>query len=520
MTSKLADPAIAQPASAPSTKKKSPWQTWRTMDDTSKLQTNQLLLETSSRLNDAFTELCTFLDSLDSDLTALSNQRKHGQDDVISRIRSKLRLIHHPVLPMVYIAVETIQDAALTLAPVGSTLQLHERNEARRKSEAVCSYSGGGSKKKDGCRMQLMGDFLERSSLDWVQAVGERCVGSRLALGVQQEEGEGDCEEMIMGAADLKVPALPPIQLGGNELGVIEAGYAAGLGTNLSACESNRTHKKRSRGKRFQDESNDERTNTIRSKASKDAGDDDPGSEQDFGTETTVDVDALVSGLKKVDASESNLEKGKSAASCQKTNDTSPSMPSSQPLKKRKLAAVSRQSKSTALPKKKTKKQRATKARAKEFPLPPPAKGSQYTKPEAVSIARAYPKDTNARGSAMQAMIDKGYVPSSKRTIQRLIKLTEDEGKPVPDTPWGSSNGGAPPILGNSDIDAIVARIIHKNARIHGKSDIVEMLVHAARAKMKQRGEDPEGAKTRFSSGVIHNYWVIFKSKLPERYWA
>jgi hypothetical protein len=120
----------------------------------------------------------------------------------------------------------------------------------------------------------------------------------------------------------------------------------------------------------------------------------------------------------------------------------------------------------------------------------------------------------------MQAMIDMGYVPNSKRTIQRLVKLAEDEGKPVPDTPWASSNGGAPAILGNSDIDAIVARVIEKNARISGKDDIVEMLVHAAKAKMKQRGEDPGAAKTQFSNGVIHNYWVIFKSKLPQRYFA
>jgi hypothetical protein len=123
------------------------------------------------------------------------------------------------------------------------------------------------------------------------------------------------------------------------------------------------------------------------------------------------------------------------------------------------------------------------------------------------------------RGSAVSAMIHRGYVPGCKRTLQRLVKLAED-GLPVPDTRWTSSNGGQPPILDNEDIDAIVARIMEKNIKVNGKADVVEMLVHAAKAKMIQKGEDPSTSKAGFSNGAVQNYMTIFKSKLPAEYWA
>jgi hypothetical protein len=148
-----------------------------------------------------------------------------------------------------------------------------------------------------------------------------------------------------------------------------------------------------------------------------------------------------------------------------------------QKQKKRKLSPSSKVSKLKAV---------TTQAVA-NVPIPPPANGHQYTKQEAVSVAAAYPKDSKDRGSAIQTMIDKGYVPTSKRTIQRLLKLA-GEGNQVPHTPWSSSNGGSPPILNNEDIDAICARVIEKNARIHGKEDIMEMLVHSAKKQDETEG--------------------------------
>lgn len=395
----------------------------------------------------------------------------------INRIRSKLQLVHHPILPLVHVAAETVKDAGLTLAPMGGTIALHDRNEARRKREC------GSKRFRDrNVRVQLMSDFLERSGVDWRGAVSERCTASRETLSsvVRAEEAlesVGQEQDLDVGEALAET--------------IVDQGLQQVVGASEALAESIIVDQGSERA--GSSEINPDENEAAEAEVMEAA--------ENYITnaveETTLPpLPELPSAHPEIVASRQNNES--------RTTTTSTS---SQPLKKRKITTTT-ETKSTS-----------KKVKDAELLLPPPTKGSQYTKPEAVQVAQSYPRDSNARGNAMQAMINMGYVPSSKRTIQRLVKLAE-EGKPVPNTPWGGSNGGAPPILGNEDIDAIVKRVKEKDARIHGKSDVVEMLVHAARAKALQRGEDPETAKTEFSGGVVHNYMTIFKSKLPARYWA
>lgn len=395
-------------AAVHSNKRHTPWLQWKFIDDTKKLEINQLMLETSSRIGDALTELSDVFDWLGDELTVLGEcKSKQKRLDSIKCIRSKIQMVHHPIVPLLYIASESLREAGLTLAPMGATNVLHQRNESKRKKELKL---GTRTSRNKSARLQLINDFVNRSDVDWREGLG-------------------------------------------------------------------RTQKVAS--KNFPARSNDGSVSAL------DSEQDETMDGSSFHSATTTS-EAVVP-RKRNESAESTIQK----------------------QKKRKLSTPSKVSKLKTV---------TTQAVA-NVSIPPPANGHQYTKPEAVSVAAAYPKDSKNRGSAIQTMIDKGYVPASKRTIQRLLKLA-DEGNQVPHTPWSSSNGGSPPILNNEDIDAICARVIEKNARIHGKEDIMEMLVHSAKNKMKQKGLDPSLAKTEFSAAVVHNYMTMFKSKLPAYYWA
>ena len=410
---------------------KSPWLQWKNnVDDVKKLEANQLLLETSSRVRDAMVELSSVMHSIEGELVELGEcDSKNQRLESIVRIRSKLQnTVNKPILPLMHIASESLREAGLTLAPMMSTTVLHERNEAERKR------SLGGNHNKN-LKMRMIEDFVQKRG-----SLPEKCTGY-----------------------DTKLPAA-----------AIESSFAAAPAIISMKTPNN----------------------------SSEMGTEGAGSPKSSGTKVNCISTNTVS---------TNLSK--------KTRAINNKQSSTQPQKKIKSLmpkephTLERQS----IPNNKAHKSSLHEGLG--ISIPPPVRGPYYTKPEAVSVARSYPSNSINRGAALKAMIEKGYVPASKRTVQRLIKLAE-EGKPVPNTQWISSNGGAPPILNNDDIDAIVKRIIEKNARVYGKEDIVEMLVHASKAKMKQKGEDPNLAKAAFSTGVVHNYMTIFKSKLPSSYWA
>ena len=405
---------------------KSPWLQWKNnVDDDKKLEANQLLLETSSRVQDAMAELSNVMHSIENELVELGECNANQRLESIERIRSILQTtVNKPILPLMHIASESLREAGLTLAPMMSTTVLHERNEAERKKRL-------GGKCNKNLKMQMIEDFVQRR-----ESLRQKCTGY-----------------------DTKLPA-------------------AAIGGSFAAASAIVSRKIPDNSSEMETGNNCNSTTTDNSNLS--------------------DTDEVIS---------------------KKTKATNNNQSSTRQQKKIKSLIQEELHKSSQQSTFNNKAHKSCLSEGLDINIPPPVRGLHYTKPEAVSVARSYPSNSINRGVALKVMIEKGYVPASKRTIQRLIKLAE-EGKPVPNTAWISSNGGAPPILNNDDIDAIVKRIIEKNARVHGKEDIVEMLVHASKAKMKQKGEDPDLAKATFSTGVVHNYMTIFKSKLPAAYWA
>ena len=130
---------------------KSPWLQWKNnVDDDKKLEANQLLLETSSRVQDAMAELSNVMHSIENELVELGECDANQRLESIKRIRSMLQTtVKKPILPLMHIASESLREAGLTLAPMMSTTVLHERNEAERKKRLGIFIQGGGFTKFD-----------------------------------------------------------------------------------------------------------------------------------------------------------------------------------------------------------------------------------------------------------------------------------------------------------------------------------------------------------------------------------
>jgi hypothetical protein len=69
--------------------------------------------------------------------------------------------------------------------------------------------------------------------------------------------------------------------------------------------------------------------------------------------------------------------------------------------------------------------------------------GVQYRKSEVVNELRKYKKGSKEICTAMNDMINMGYVPCGVHKLRRMMSL-DAEGKPTPDTPWLTSKGRKP----------------------------------------------------------------------------
>jgi hypothetical protein len=72
--------------------------------------------------------------------------------------------------------------------------------------------------------------------------------------------------------------------------------------------------------------------------------------------------------------------------------------------------------------------------------LPPPQVGTTYTKSEAARIVCQYAKGSHERPAACELMIQLGYVPSSYKSVTRLVQQYEKGEVPILDTEWTSVN--------------------------------------------------------------------------------
>lgn len=152
----------------------------------------------------------------------------------------------------------------------------------------------------------------------------------------------------------------------------------------------------------------------------------------------------------------------------------------------------------------------------KDFVLPAPREGRVYRKPEAVAIARGYPKGSPLRRRCIEAMLWRGYVPNSVKSVYRLLQRDE-KGLPVVDSDWAVP--GCPPLLTDGEVEAVIERLKRGIGRVYCRADVERILADAVREKMARQGRDPDEVAIQFSKTSVRNYCTMFKSKLSSVYW-
>ena len=141
-------------------------------NDAYKLKTNQYLLETSSRLDDAVSELAHYTSLLISNSSNNSNSKKMQSSALEVRTG-----IEHSIIPLLKIASDAMKESSKYFAPFSGTVNIHNRNDSEKKRRLLLleveeqnkmQQSGGGGDKKRGKKrpaLLMIDEFVERSNL-------------------------------------------------------------------------------------------------------------------------------------------------------------------------------------------------------------------------------------------------------------------------------------------------------------------------------------------------------------------
>jgi hypothetical protein len=145
-------------ATTSNTKRQSSRLQWQHINGTKKLEISRFVLETSSRLSDASTELSNIVNSLDDELTVLRECRNQQQRlESIQRIRSKIQTINHPIVSLIHFASGSLHEAGSTLAPPRAS-DVSQRDVLKNE------------------RLQLRNDFVHNSAFDLREGIDEKKV--------------------------------------------------------------------------------------------------------------------------------------------------------------------------------------------------------------------------------------------------------------------------------------------------------------------------------------------------------
>ena len=150
--------------------------------------------------------------------------------------------------------------------------------------------------------------------------------------------------------------------------------------------------------------------------------------------------------------------------------------------------------------------------------LPLPHSGSTYTKTEAARIVCQYAKGSCERQAVCELMIKLGYVPSSYKSITRLVQQYEKGEVPILDTEWTSING-RPPLLTNEDVTSIIDSMKANVGKVYSKAEFECIIRDGIRAKIVNIGGDPDATLANIATHTIKNYYTLFRSKLDGTYW-
>jgi len=581
-------------------------------NESEKLSTNQVLLETSSRLDGAISELMGYTHTLaDSSLAynttrcccPTSNNNKNNVTNVTNndaiiineqRRKDAIRNIRTSIIPMLHIASRILNDTGMSFAPMGGTRSLHLRNEAKRKRDVVVRMKKRKSENSNSMMMmmttegddaaqlesgrseksatlQLIDDFVASSNVEIpdhlvipdesTDGVGSSSIGngssgcSGGSGGItgaaaphpsKYMEGQGHIppeEETITieipkprnGSEYCKSEALRAAKMykaGRDRAFAIRAMCEQGFAP-ASTKTIYRLLQADEEGYPIVDENwrgpgrpgifpphfvFEEEVSAATVGGKPNAKDDmvevtirkkNPRRRKQVVLVGRTPMGVATTEVLRKDATEAANRKPAVAAAKMPAAKRPPNPPAAPTIERVEIKKLSRKPDlrpGDEFPQK-----------VVDFEVPPPREGSIYKKSEAVEIARRYPKGSALRRTCIEAMLHRGYVPNSLKSVYRLLQRYE-KGLPIIDNAWGRT--GCPPLLSDDEVDAIIERLKQGVGRIYCQADVEQILVNAVREKMAKQGRDPEGVTIRFSRTSVRNYCTMFKSKLSSVYWA
>ncbi|KAL9180601.1 hypothetical protein ACHAXT_011054 [Thalassiosira profunda] len=490
---------VMDDGSPPKKKRKSPGKPTvpRTLgNDTHRLVATQSLLEASSRVDGAVAELRKYCDILSD-----PGGDDEGRKEAIKNIRGS-------ILPLLHVTSVTLRDTGAGLAPFGGLRALHDRNEATRKRAVLDKTSDKSS------ALQMIDNYLQRSTVEIPSHITEPSPRPEAVVEkdtVPVEAGEETKTIRLVrpqnGTVYTRSEALRVVKMyrkGSNERGAAVRAMIAKGWAPTSAKTIYRMCQADEEGLPILDEG--WRGNGRPSAAKMEEAQHRFVSARPLGEPSTEDyVDVTIATKKKGrkrkvaaadDLLQPNTSEGNSVGEVESVKQ-----PASKPPAKKKA------------PKKKEEEFYDDSVR--NFPLPAPEDGKAYKKSKAVRIAKQYQKGPPERRWALKAMLFRGYVPNSMKTLYRLIERDE-KGLEIVDNPWGRP--GCPALLTNDDVDAIVDRIRAGNVKLSGIEDVERAIVEFVREKRTRQGQDPHEPVV-FTVSTLRNYATLFRSKLPSVYW-
>eukprot|EP00985_Skeletonema_marinoi_P012352 scaffold5944_cov102-Skeletonema_marinoi.AAC.4 len=532
-------------------------------NETYKLKTNQYLLETSSRLDDAVSELYHYT-------SLLSNH--HKKPSTVECITN----MEQSIIPLLKICSNAMKDAGKYFAPFSGTVNIHNRNDAEKKRRLVLEEEnkaqmllqqnevvGGGGNKRRGKKKRpallMIDEFVERSKLIVSKnTVVDQDNNSTMTTAAAVDDNEQQQQELVGGSLQQQPPTTrkrkaPTKKSTTTESIIILQPKNGTVYTKSEAIAICKRYRKgsRERGLAIRAMVHEKFVLASRKTLYRLLQQDEEGRvllENGWlgcGRPMKVDLSLDIGGsgvvpkgqmlvnssltFEELDRGEENrilveLKKGggNEGEDEEEEDDLSDSN-DKQSKKRKKKHSIPPPKKGICSASGCTNQiarrglcvkhgMQVVDSKITSFPLPPPRDGGTvYKKSECVEIAKQYKKGSSQRRLALESMIYRGYAKNSLKSLYRLL-LNDEKGIPIVDDDWRGM--GCPSVLSAKEIDGVIERIQREDIRLSSDDDVRQLVLDALKAK----GVTDE-SKLKFSATTVKNYGAIFKSKLSTVYW-
>ncbi len=472
--------------------------------DTHKLQTNQQLLDTASRIEDAISELESYANLLAADGHKLQHRQHNSRSASAHHIRES-------IVPLLQITANTLREAGKCFAPFHGTGRLHERNDIERKRklmEAEAQNNNNQAAKKSSALI-MIDDFVERSN--WSPPpVNNTAAKSNSSSKKRKASTSSTPTNHILtmtllqprnGSTYTKSEAIAIAkQYKKGETGrrqIINAMVEKGF-IPVHRRSLDRLMKKMENGEILLDDPwhlSVGRPNKLWPEHMKPQPIDGNLTFEDLDTgdnRIVVEYDINKNKRQKTEEEADGVEEVEDDKSVD-GDDRKPSP--------KKYARPS-------------KKKWDINPNVIAFEIPPPRDGSKlYKTTEFVEIIKPFIA-TNDHHVAIRAAMYQGYVgAATKRSLVALVKKAE-KGDQIFDSEWTPGRRGRPPAVSTDEVDTIVERIKEEDLRIYDNSDVNRLMVEAL---MKKGVVDQ--AKLAVCNRTVAHYFTLLKSKLSPLYW-